>query len=125
MLISIIIVICIVSGSYYNLLDLNDMNVTIKQEANAINLYTQKGVKEFQTNNGKFYIPDNSMTDIKYMAYQSQLADMINSFKKNVQSYNETLIDKRIMKKSWYWNWLIFLPSNMKIIKMTDYEGMK
>jgi hypothetical protein len=37
-------------------------------------------------------------------------------------SYNSTLTSKRVMKKSWYWNWIIFAPEDdMQHIRMADF----
>ena len=64
-----------------------------------------------------------SFTDFVYQGYQKNAADFIKALRREIIRYNRELISKRIMDKSFMFNWLIFAPDkDMKVINMLDRE---
>ena len=64
-----------------------------------------------------------AFVDFKYKGYQDNMAKFIRSLRREIVSYNKKLISKRVMDKSFMFNWLIIAPDkDMKIINMIEEE---
>jgi len=114
---STIIVALIVTVSYVSMIKMQMTKAILSQEASSINLYIEKA----KVGNSSTFFPEGSLTDMKYKNYQICLAKMITSFKNMMESYNKMVVSKSILKKSFFWNWMIFVPTHMKILNFSDY----
>jgi len=107
-----------ITPSYTNYLDLKSDRVVIDQYRSALSIYINNanvpaGAK------GKVI---SDLTDRKYENYQENLSDSIQRYQCKVTGYNKQLIQKRAMKNSLMWNWVIIGPDDdMKVIQM---EGL-
>jgi len=117
---SIFIIGMILGSSYESYLDMQSNLKTIEQYGDTIDLYSKKGVKEFKFNPDILSLT-SVMTDLKYHKYQEQLGKMFIDLRDQITKYNKILTSKSIMNNSWFWNYLIIMPDNNKIIKMNDY----
>jgi len=108
----IIIIIGILSGSYSNYLDDRSFydavieqyrgNITMYKDCAKINL-NQKG----------------TLTDFKNQGYQREISYKIDKLVHMIEKYNNSIIQKRIMKKNILFSWLIIEPDDdMKIISL-------
>jgi hypothetical protein len=49
------------------------------------------------------------------------MSNFIRDLRREVTKYNERLISKRVMKKNWFFSWVIVAPDDdMKILNMSD-----
>lgn len=112
---TVIIITPLLGVSYFTYLEMEENIKTLEQYGTTINLYAQKGVKEFKSNHA------NEITDLKYQKYQEQLGKMIVDLRNQIIRYNKELTSKTIMNESWFWNWVIIMPDSDKILKMQDY----
>jgi hypothetical protein len=61
-----------------------------------------------------------SLTDLKYQGYQQNMADMIKDLRCKISEYNESILEKRTMKKNPFFSACIIAPDDdMKILGMT------
>ncbi len=85
-------------------------SATKEQYHSAIEIYTEYAVIDM----GKA-----SFTDFKNQGYQQNISDFIISLRNKIITYNETIIEKRIMGKNPLLSWFIIEPdADMLIIKM-------
>lgn len=90
-------------------------DATIKQYKGAVTMYT---------NHATIDIKKASFTDFKYQGYQKNVANFIRELRKEIIKYNKELISKRIMDKTFMFNWLIFVPDkDMKVINMLEQDS--
>ena len=106
------------SMSYSSYITLKEKLAVIEQYKEAIELYADKGVQEFKP--GSLSGP-SEFTDLKYNNYQTQIGQMIREMRDTIVYYNTALTGKQIMKDGFMFSWLIYLPEDMKAIKMADY----
>ena len=92
--------------SYDTYLDMMEKQVTIEQEVTGVKAYAENGVGVFFPGQ----LVGKELTDFKFGAYQEEMSDKIKRLKNMVQSYNEHVISKKLMKNNWYWNWWIYMP---------------
>jgi hypothetical protein len=113
------VIMCIVwSDSYCDYVSMQENKVNIEQYAQTIDIYSKRGVAEFK--DGEF--TGAEITDLKYNNYQHQLGKMIIDLRNRVRDYNEELVGKTVMKKSWFWSWCIIAPIEGSIVlNMSDY----
>jgi len=104
------------ADSYYDYVDTRTFyDATREQYANSVQMYHDYAEIDVE---GASRIVFN---DLKYEGYQGNMADFIKKLRREVVDYNEELISKRLMDKTWFWNWLIIAPDDdMKVIKMTS-----
>jgi len=58
-----------------------------------------------------------SLTDFKYQGYQQNMADMIKDLRHKISEYNESILEKRTMKKNPFFSACIIAPDDdMKIL---------
>ncbi len=112
-------IMCIVWGdSYAGYVSMQEKEVTIEQYAQTVRTYASRGVAEFKTGPST----NTEFTDLKYQNYQTQIGQMIKDLRDQIKSYNEELIGKQVMKKSWFWNWCIIAPPKGSVVlRMSDY----
>ena len=111
-------IICIVwAVSYSTYLGLEKKLAVIEQYKESVELYAEKGVREFSPGQSG----PSEFTDLKYNNYQTQVGEMIREMRDTIILYNETLTSKRVMKDSFFFKGLIFLPDKLKTVKMADY----
>lgn len=97
-------------GTYINIRTKYD--ATITQYKEAVTMY--KGHATIDVKKAAF-------TDLKYQGYQENMASFIKNLRREVTSYNEELISKRIMKKNWFFGWLVIAPDkDMKVLNMSN-----
>lgn len=96
--------------SYDNYVDLRaTYDGTIAQYRGAVTLYSDRAVLS----------TEGAFTDYKYQDYQKNMAAFIADLRDAVTKYNKKFVEKKVMKKSWYFNWVIFAPDNdMKLIEL-------
>jgi len=101
------IICCGILGcSYFSYLNLHKYRVSFEVRATAISFYSEKGVQEFNTTQGK------EITDLKYNQYQHTVGEFIRDLKNTVEEYNRILVAKRQMKATLFWSWLIVAPDD-------------
>jgi hypothetical protein len=106
----LVVIICTSYNSYVGLRTSYD--ATVKQYRQAVTIY----VDHAQIN-----VPKASLTDFKYEGYQGNVADFVRSLRKEVVWYNKELISKRVMKKNWFFSWLVVAPDDdMKVINLVE-----
>lgn len=119
-IISVVVVGFFVGISYGNYIGLKQKNVTIKQHAESINLYSKLTVPNKNTTQSQ------EITDLKYQNYQTSIKELIQELKQRVVSYNNILIGKRELGNNIMLNWLIIMPDeDMKILKIEDFIPVK
>jgi gas vesicle protein len=108
-----VILIASIAGSYTSYVDIRTKyDATITQYKEAVTMY--KG-------HATIDVKKAALTDLKYQGYQENMASFIKNLRREVTKYNEVLISKRIMKKNWFFNWIIIAPDDdMKILNMSD-----
>ena len=107
------ILILSVLGSYISYVDIRTKyDATITQYKEAVTMY--KGHATINVKKAAF-------TDLKYQGYQENMASFIKNLRREVTDYNENLISKRVMKKNWFFSWIIVAPDDdMKVLNMSD-----
>ena len=103
--------------SYSTYIELKERLAVIEQYKETIELYADKGIKEFKP--GTSYTKE--FTDLKYNNYQTQIGQMIRDMRDTIVQYNTVLTGKQVMKDGWVFNWLIYLPDGLKTVKMANY----
>ncbi|KKM79892.1 hypothetical protein LCGC14_1345350 [marine sediment metagenome] len=89
-------------------------SATVEQYRGAVTMYKDAAALD---------IKKAAFTDFVYKDYQNNVAYMIRDLRNKVIRYNKELISKRIMDKSFMFNWLIIAPDkDMKIIRMVEKE---
>lgn len=102
-------------ASYTNYLDMMEKQVTIEQEAASVKIYAENGVGVFFPGQ----VLGKELTDFKFGAYQEEMSRKIFALKDRVQSFNNHVVSKKLMKKSLYWDWFIYMPDmDMQTIEM-------
>lgn len=100
-------------NSYINTRTFYD--ATREQYANSVEMYRDYALLDLK---GAAAI---AFTDLKYQDYQKNISSFIRNLRKQVISYNREIISKRLMKKNFFFNWMIVQPDpDMKIVKMTS-----
>jgi len=99
--------------SYANYVGLrSSYDATIQQYRQAVTVYAD---------HAKIDVQKASLTDFKYEGYQGNVADFIKSLRRNVVWYNQGLISKQVMKKNWFFGWVIVAPDDdMKVLNMVE-----
>jgi len=115
-IISLITIIVLVA-SFNSYIRLQQKLATIEQYKESIELYADKGVQEFKPGSTSA----TEFTDLKYNNYQTQIGEMIRDMRDVIVSYNKGLTEKQIRKDNIFFSWYIYLPKDMKTIKMADY----
>jgi succinate dehydrogenase hydrophobic anchor subunit len=102
-----------VMSSYTNYVDIRTKyDATITQYKEAITMYKDHATID---------VGKAAFTDLKYQGYQENMASFIENLRSEITNYNEMLISKRIMKKNWFFSWIIVAPDDdMKILNMSD-----
>lgn len=113
----LVIMVVIWLCSYVSYVGMEQDFATIEQYESSVQLYAEKGVAEFKPGKGM----PSEFTDLKYQNYQTQIGQMIVDLRNKIRWYNEALVGKQIMKRSWFWSWCIIMPDNAKVLKMKDY----
>ena len=110
-----IILAVIFSTSYNSYLSTRTFySATVEQYRGAVTMYKDAAALD---------IKKAAFTDFVYKDYQNNVAYMIRDLRNKVIRYNKELISKRIMDKSFMFNWLIIAPDkDMKIIRMVEKE---
>ena len=103
--------------SYNTYIDLRKKLSVVEQYKESIELYADKGVQEFKPG----ALSSKEFTDLKYNNYQTQIGQMIRDMRDTIVAYNKGYTSKRVMKDGVVYNWLIYLPDDLKPIKMGDY----
>ena len=85
---------------------------TLEQHRDAIEIYGDKAVVTI----------DNSMTDFKYQGYQDNMASFIKDLRKEITTYNKTLVGKRFLKKNIIIGWLINYDKNLPLLELKEKE---
>jgi len=106
-----------VGDSYSTYIDLRKNLAVIEQYKEAVELYAEKGVQEFRPGSAS----SNEFTDLKYNNYQTQIGEMIREMRDSIVEYNTLFTSKKVLDDSFMFSWFIYLPDNMKAIKMADY----
>lgn len=108
-----VILIISVAGSYSAYVDIRTKyDATITQYKEAVTMYKNHAIID---------VEKAAFTDFKYQGYQKNMSDFISSLRYKVTRYNEELISKRIMKKNWFFSWIIVAPDDdMKVLSMSD-----
>lgn len=104
-------------ASYGQYVRLQEKLAIIEQYKETVELYADKGIREFQS--GTF--SSGEFTDLKYNNYQTQIGEMIRDMRDVIVSYNIKFTAKKVMKTNIFFSWLIYLPVDMKVVKMADY----
>ena len=109
-----IIPLVIICTSYSNYVGARTQyDATITQYKESVTMYEKAAV----INTSKAF------TDFKYQGYQANVADFIKSLRREVVRYNKTIISKRIMKKNFFFNWVIIPPDDdMRILRLSNAE---
>lgn len=103
--------------SFNSYVDLQQKLATIEQYKESIELYADKGVREFRSGSAS----SSEFTDLKYNNYQTQIGEMIRDMRDTIVEYNQELIEKQIKKTNLFFSWYIYLPEGMRTVKMADY----
>jgi hypothetical protein len=108
-----IIPVVVLAASYTSYVDLRtSYDATVKQYRQAVTIYVDRA---------QIDVPKASLTDFKYEGYQGNVADFVRNLRREVVYYNEGIISKRIMKKNWFFNWLIVAPDeDMKVLNLVE-----
>ena len=108
-----LILVVSIGGSYSSYVDIRTKyDATITQYKQAVTMY--KG-------HATIDVKKAALTDLKYQGYQENMASFIKNLRREVTNYNKELISKRVMKKSWFFSWIIVAPDeDMKVINMSD-----
>lgn len=110
-IIGIIFILFISPISYKNYLDCRSFyDSTRHQYKNTITIYSDIA---------KINVKDKTLTDMKYNQYQNGITEFIKDFRDKIVSYNSTIIEKRKLKDSLFFSWIIVGPDeDMKLLKM-------
>lgn len=104
----LIIVICTSYGTYVDLRTSYD--AAVKQYRQAVTIYVD---------HAQIDVKKAALTDFKYQGYQENAANFVRDLRRKVVWYNEGIVSKRVMKKNWFFNWLIIAPDDdMKVINL-------
>jgi|GEM_PF-3660946 len=97
--------------SYVNYLDARSFwDATCSQYSNSIEMYADRAVLK---------VDDKTFTDFKYKGYQDNMAGFIKDLRTKIVEYNTIIVQKKILKKSLFFNWFITAPDeDMKLLKM-------
>jgi len=108
-----VILLLTVTASYSNYVSIRTKyEATITQYKESVTMYKTHAVID---------VKKAAFTDLKYQGYQANMANFIKDLRRQTTKYNEKLISKRIMKKNWFFNWIIVAPDDdMKIISLLD-----
>jgi hypothetical protein len=111
--ISSIVIIFVVGTSYITYLDTRaQYDAVITQYKGAVTMYADYASLDMEK---------ATFTDFKYQGYQENIAKVIVDLRKEIISYNKTIIKKRIMNKNPVFSWLIIVPDkDMKIINIVE-----
>jgi hypothetical protein len=112
-----IVSIFVVADSYSTYIDLRKNLAVIEQYKETVELYAEKGVQEFRPGSAS----SNEFTDLKYNNYQTQIGKMIREMRDSIVKYNTLFTSKKVLNDSFMFSWYIYLPDDMKAIKMADY----
>lgn len=94
------------------------LNIRAQYDA-VINQY--KGAVTMYADYATLDMEKATFTDFKYQGYQENVAKVIVDLRKEIVSYNKTLIQKRIMNDNPVFSWLIIAPDkDMKIINIVE-----
>lgn len=106
-----VIPVLIIAASYSSYVKIRTQyDATINQYQEAVTMYNDVA---------KINV-DKAFTDFKYQGYQENIAGFIKDLRYKVVSYNGTLISKRIMKKNFFFKWVIIEGDpDMKILSLT------
>lgn len=109
----IIVVSMVLGDSYGSYLRTRTFyDATVEQYRGAITIYEDAAALD---------IEKAAFTDFVYKDYQDNVAGMILDLRYEIVKYNKKLISKRVMNKSFMFNWLIIAPDkDMKIIRMVE-----
>jgi hypothetical protein len=107
----------VVADSYSTYIDLRKNLAVIEQYKETVELYAEKGVQEFRPGSAS----SNEFTDLKYNNYQTQIGKMIREMRDSIVKYNTLFTSKKVLNDSFMFSWYIYLPDDMKAIKMADY----
>jgi len=92
-------------------------DATIEQYASAVEIYQGKAVIDIES---------AAWTDLKYQGYQKNMGEIIKSLRNKLITYNNNLIQKRIYKKSPFFNWwVVGADPDMKIMSMLAISSHK
>jgi len=108
-----LIIIVTIASSYESYVDIRTQyDATVSQYREAITLYKD---------NASIDVGQAAFTDLKYQGYQKNMSDFVRDLRKQVTSYNRSLISKRVMGKNWFFNWVIIMPDDdMKILRLVE-----
>lgn len=115
---SLILCFLIWGASYYSYLDSRTFyDATREQYFESVEMYHDYAVLDLK---GAAAI---AFTDYKYQDYQKNISTFIRDLRYKIVKYNEEIISKRLMKKNWFFSWLIIAPdSDMKVVRMSKGE---
>lgn len=105
----------ILISSYFSFISLKEQQTYVKQYADAIQMYSEKGLTPFNASRG------GEITDLKYQNYQGKIGDLIEDYRLVVARYNASLTAKRLYKKNPVFSVLIYLPEDLPLMEMADY----
>ena len=110
---SSVIIIFIVGISYVTYLDTRaQYDAVITQYKGAVTMYADYASLDMEK---------ATFTDLKYQGYQENIAKVIVSLRREIVSYNKTIIKKRLLDRNPVFNWLIIAPDkDMKIINIVE-----
>ncbi len=103
--------------SWDSYLDLVQLHASIKQNSDAVMLYSNKAVREFSLEEG-----DAELTDLKYQKYQDNLYSLITTAREDVIRYNKILSAKNARLRSKFLNWFVVAPDDY--MKPIDFEEL-
>ena len=108
-----IIIVAVISGSYSSYLDIRaQYDAVINQYKGAVTMYSDYASLDMEK---------ATFTDFRYQGYQENIAKVIIDLRKEIITYNKTLIQKGIMDKNPVFSWLIVAPDkDMKIINIVE-----
>ncbi len=103
--------------SFNSYIKLQQKLATIEQYKESVELYADKGVREFRSGSAA----SSEFTDLKYNNYQTQIGEMIRDMRDTIVEYNQALTEKQIRKDNPFFSWYTYLPEDMRTVKMADY----
>lgn len=108
-----LILVVSIGGSYFSYVDIRTKyDATITQYKQAVTMYNDHATID---------VEKAAFTDLKYQGYQKNMASFIKNLRREVTNYNKELISKRVLKKNWFFGWIITAPDeDMKILNMSD-----
>lgn len=103
-------------ASYINTVGLYGDYAKIEQSKTAMKLYGYYA--DIPTGADNKIISD--LTDQKYEDYQDNMYTVIHNYKTLVSSYNNTLAEKKVLKKGFIFGWLTHCPTDLELVNMND-----